>query len=167
MTQPEIKDYLEQLNEILKSIDIKGEICLYGGAVMCLVYNARPSTKDVDAIFEPVPKLRAAIEKVAHANNLDEDWLNDSVKGFVVNHNQQIFFNWPNLKIYIPEPDYLLAMKTLASRVDTMDKDDIQFLINKMEITTAEEVFNILEKYYPKQQIKQATQFFIEELFAQ
>jgi len=167
MTKQEIKDYLEQLNERLKSTDIKGEICLYGGAVMCLVYNARPSTKDVDAIFEPVQKLREAISEVAHANNLNEDWLNDSVKGFVVNHNQQIFFNWPNLKIYIPEPDYLLAMKTLASRVDTRDKDDIQFLINKMEITTAEEVFKILEKYYPKEQIKPATQFFIEELFAE
>jgi hypothetical protein len=167
MTKQEIKDYLEQLNERLKSTDIKGEICLYGGAVMCLVYNARPSTKDVDAIFEPVQKLREAIEKVAHVNNLNEDWLNDSVKGFVVNHKQQILFNWPNLKIYIPEPDYLLAMKTLASRVDTLDKDDIQFLINKMEITCAEEVFKILEKYYPKEQIKPATQFFIEELFAE
>ena len=166
MTKQEIKNYLKQLNEILELTDIKGEICLYGGAVMCLVYNARPSTKDVDAIFEPVQKLREAIEEVAHANNLNEDWLNDSVKGFVVNHNQQIFFNWPNLKIYIPEPDYLLAMKTLASRVDTRDKEDIQFLINKMEITTAEEIFKILEKYYPKEQIKPATQFFIEELFA-
>jgi hypothetical protein len=167
MTKQEIKDYLEQLNERLKSTDIKGEICLYGGAVMCLVYNARPSTKDVDAIFEPVQKLREAISEVARANNLNEDWLNDSVKGFVVNHNQQIFFNWPNLKIYIPEPDYLLAMKALASRVDTRDKDDIQFLINKMEITTAKDVFKILEKYYPKEQIKPATQFFIEELFAE
>jgi len=167
MTKQEIKDYLEQLNERLKSTDIKGEICLYGGAVMCLVYNARPSTKDVDAIFEPVQKLREAISEVAHANNLNEDWLNDSVKGFVVNHNQQIFFNWPNLKIYIPEPDYLLAMKILASRVDTRDKEDIQFLINNMEITTAEDVFQILEKYYPKEQIKPATQFFIEELFAE
>ncbi|EDN72794.1 conserved hypothetical protein [Beggiatoa sp. SS] len=83
MTKQEIKNYLEQLNERLESTDIKGEICLYGGAVMCLVYNARPSTKDVDAIFEPVLKLRKAIEEVAHANNLNEDWLNDSVKGFV------------------------------------------------------------------------------------
>jgi len=80
--------------------------------------------------------------------------------------NIQIFFNWPHLKIYIPEPDYLLAMKTLASRVDTRDKEDIQFLINKMGITTAEEIFKILEKYYPKEQIKPVTQFFIEELFA-
>lgn len=53
MTKDEIKNYLIQLDAKLKSIDVKGEICLYGGVVMCLVYNARPSTKDVDAIFEP------------------------------------------------------------------------------------------------------------------
>ncbi|MCK5716846.1 MAG: hypothetical protein KAH77_05095 [Thiomargarita sp.] len=165
MTKQEITHYLEQVNETLKSIDIKGEICLYGGAVMCLVYNARPTTKDVDAIFEPTQKFREVIKKVAQANNLNDDWLNDSVKGFVVNHKQQIFFNWSHLKIYIPEPDYLLAMKTLAARVDTLDNHDIQFLIHKMNIKNAESVFNILEKYYPKQQIKPATQFFIEELF--
>lgn len=165
MTKQEITNYFKQLNEKLESISIKGEICLYGGAVMCLVYNARPSTKDVDAIFEPAQKLREAIVEVAHANNLEEDWLNDAIKGFVVKHQQRILFNWSHLKIYIPEPDYLLAMKTLASRVDTKDKEDIQFLLNKIEIKTAEEVFKILEKYYPKEQIKPATQFFIEALF--
>jgi predicted nucleotidyltransferase len=120
MTKQEIENYLEQLNDELESINVKGEICIYGGAVMCLVYNARPSTKDVDAIFEPVAKIREVIQKVAENNNLSEDWLNDSVKGFVVNHNQRILFNWSNLKIYVPKPDYLLAMKTLASRVDTI-----------------------------------------------
>ena len=109
--------------------------------------------------------LTSAQPTRAHANNLEEDWLNDAIKGFVVKHQQRILFNWSHLKIYIPEPDYLLAMKTLASRVDTKDKEDIQFLLNKMEIKTAKEVFKILEKYYPKEQIKPATQFFIEELF--
>jgi hypothetical protein len=33
---------LTELNEELRSINIKGEICLYGGAVMALAYNARP-----------------------------------------------------------------------------------------------------------------------------
>ena len=132
---------------------------------MCLVYNARPSTKDVDAIFEPVAKIREVIQKVAETNNLSEDWLNDSVKGFVVNHNQRILFNWSNLNIYVQKHDYLLAMNTLASRVDTMDKKDVQFLIKKMGIKTAETVFKILEEYYPRKQIKPATQFFIEELF--
>jgi len=69
------------------------------------------------------------------------------------------------LKAYVPEPDYLLAMKTLAARVEGTDKHDIQFLIKLMGLTSAEEVFSILETYYPHQQIKPATQYFLEELF--
>ena len=56
-------------------------------------------------------------------------------------------------------------MKTLAARVDTSDKDDILFLIELLKLRTADEVLAILEKYYPRQQIKPATQFFVEELF--
>lgn len=47
-------------------------------------------------------------------HHLREDWLNDAVKGFVVQHPQRIFLDAPHLKVYVPEPDYLLAMKTLA-----------------------------------------------------
>jgi hypothetical protein len=67
--------------------------------------------------------------------------------------------------VYIPDADYLLAMKVLAARVDTMDKKDIQFLIHEMGIQSAAEVFSILEAYYPKNRIKPVTQFFVEELF--
>lgn len=63
----------------------------------------------------------------------------------------------------MPEPDYLLAMKTLAARVEGTDKQDIP--IKLMGLTSAEEVFSILETYYPHQQIKPATQYFVEELF--
>ena len=55
----------------------------------------------------------------------------------------------------------------MAIRVDSTDKQDIKFLIRFMEIQSAQEVFNILEKYYPRNQIKPAAQFFIEELFGQ
>ncbi|MFH1379161.1 MAG: DUF6036 family nucleotidyltransferase [bacterium] len=165
MDKHEIKLYIEELNNELKRMDVKGELCLYGGAVMCLVFDARPSTKDVDAIFKPVQQMRLAAKYVAENNNLHEHWLNDAVKGFIVNHTQQILFDLSNLKIYTAEPDYLLAMKTLAARIDTTDKQDIQFLIEHMGIKTAEEVFSILEKYYPHQKIKPAAQYFIEEIF--
>jgi hypothetical protein len=92
---------------------------------------------------------------------------NDAVKGFVVEHPQRVLFNLPALKVYAPEPDYLLAMKTLASRVEITDKQDILFLIDLLDLKTADEVFAILEQYYPRQQIKPATQFFVEELFEQ
>lgn len=44
MTADEITKYLTELNNELRLMNIKGEVCLYGGAVMCLVYDARPAT---------------------------------------------------------------------------------------------------------------------------
>jgi hypothetical protein len=163
----EIKQYLGELNDELRAIDVKGEICLYGGAVMCLVYDARPATKDVDAVFKPTREIREAAGRVAAAHNLKSDWLNDAVKGFVVSHPQRVLFDFSNLKIYVPPPDYLLAMKSLAARVDTEDVPDVKLLIDRLGLRKPEEVFAILEKYYPRQQIKPATQYFIEELFDQ
>jgi hypothetical protein len=58
-------------------------------------------------------------------------------------------------------------MKTLSSRVESTDKHDILFLIDLLDLKTADEVFAILEKYYPRRQIKPATRFFMEELFEQ
>lgn len=167
MNTDEIKQYLGELNDELRAIDVKGEICLYGGAVMCLVYDARPATKDVDAIFKPTRQIREAIGQVAAAHNLKSDWLNDAVKGFVVPHPQRILFDFPYLKVYVPEADYLLAMKSLAARVDSEDVPDVKLLIKQLGLRKPEEVFAILEKYYPRQQIKPGTQYFIEELFGQ
>jgi len=164
MTKDQIKTSLEKLSDELLLLDVKGEICLYGGAVMCLVYDARPNTKDVDAVFKPTQQIRAAAKRVAEAFNLKADWLNDAVKGYVVEHSQRILFNFSNLKVFVPEPDYLLAMKTLAARVDATDRQDVQFLIELLGLKSAQEIFAILEKYYPRQRIKPATQFFIEEL---
>jgi len=64
MTAKEIKQYLRELNDEFALQDVKGEICLNKGAVMCLVYKARPATKDFDAIFEPVKFIHQAISKI-------------------------------------------------------------------------------------------------------
>ncbi len=165
MEKAQIEFYLKALNDELCSMNVKGEVCLYGGTVMCLVYDARPSTKDVDAVFKPTKQIREAAQRIARANELKDDWLNDAVKGFVVPHPQRVLVEFPFLKVFVPEPEYLLAMKSLAARAEATDKDDIMFLIKILNIKAPEEVFAILEKYYPKKLIKPATRFFIEELF--
>ena len=167
MDTKQIRQYLEELNDELAALNVKGEVCLYGGAVMCLVYDARPSTKDVDDIFKPVSEMRQAITRVAKRNSLNEDWLNDGIKGFLVPHQQRTFLDLPNLKVYVPEPDYLLAMKAISARVESYDPEDVKLLSNFLGLNTSSEVFAIIEKYYPRNQIKPATQFFIEELFDQ
>lgn len=163
----EIKSYLTELNEELRSMDVKGEICLYGGAVMALVYDARPDTKDVDAIFRPAAQIREAALKVATRHDLEPNWLNDAVKGFLAPHNQRILFDFSNLKIYVPEPDYMLAMKAISARANSLDAVDVKVLIDLLKLKTAGEVLDIVEKYYPREQIKPATQYFIEELFGE
>jgi hypothetical protein len=167
MTAGEIRLYLKELDDELRLKQVKGEVSIYGGAVMCLVYDARPATKDVDAVFKPTSEIRAAIDVIADRHNLSPDWLNDGVKGYIVDHKQRVLFELPNLTVFVPEPDYLLAMKTLSARVDTFDQSDVRLLIEKLELRSPEEVFDIIEKYYPRNHIKPATQYFIEELFEQ
>lgn len=167
MDAKQIKKCLEELDDELQAMSIKGEVCLYGGAVMCLVYEARPATKDVDAVFKPTTEMRQAIERVAERNALRSDWLNDAVKGFLVPHQQTIFLNLPHLKVYVPEPDYLLAMKAISARAESFDPEDVKLLIGLLGLKKPDEVFAVIEKYYPRQQIKPATQYFIEELFEQ
>jgi hypothetical protein len=166
MTAEEIRHYLNELDEELRRSDIKGEISIYGGAVMCLVYDARPATKDVDAVFRPTSEIRRAIQAIAERHGLPDDWLNDGVKGYLVEHEQRIFLDLPNLKVFVPDADYLLAMKTLSARADTFDQADVRLLIKRLGLSSPNEIFSIVEKYYPRHQIKPATQYFIEELFA-
>ena len=73
MTSEEITKYLSELNDELGLANIKGEITIYGGAVMCLVYDARPATKDVDAIFKPASEIRVLVHRIAERNGLPAD----------------------------------------------------------------------------------------------
>ena len=78
-------------NEKLKAKDIQGELGIIGGAVMCLVFKSRVSTKD-------------------------------------------------------------------------MDREDIKFLLNHLNIAEKKEALEIISKYYFKNTIPAKTQFIVEEL---
>ena len=77
MTKQQITKYLKMLNDQLAEMGIKGEICLYGGAAMCLAINARQATKDDDAVFKPEQKIQLAALRIARKHDFPLDWLND------------------------------------------------------------------------------------------
>ncbi len=165
MTAEEIEKYLSEINDELAEKNVIGEICIYGGAAMCLAFKARPATKDVDAIFEPVKTIHGAINKIAVKFGLNEGWLNFAVKIFVVEHNKDILFDFPNLKVYSPTADYLLAMKILAMRAESFDAMDVECLIKHLGLNKSEEALKIVAEYYPKKVIKPETIFQLEEIF--
>jgi hypothetical protein len=161
----EIKKLFIELNEELNTQGEVGEIGIVGGAVMCLVYNARNATRDVDAIFEPVKAIRNAVEKISQKHGLPKDWLNDAAKAYLQdNFKRQEVLSLSNLRVWAPEPRYMLAMKCLSARWDTHDKDDVIFLLKHLKIKSAKEVFDLIENYYPKKIIPAKTQFLIEEV---
>ena len=168
LTAANIKKLLKELNGELADKDIKGEIGLCGGAVMCLVFKARPSTKDIDAIFEPTKEIREAAKRVAKRHALPDDWLNDAAKSyFILNPPRQNVLELSHLRVWAPKVEYMLAMKCVAARFDTADLDDVRFLIVHLNLKKRVEVFDIVEKYYPKKMIPPKTQFVIEELMGE
>ena len=87
LSKHDIEGLFERLNHELARRTITGEVYVVGGAVMCLVFDARASTRDVNAFFHPANEVRTAARTVAGAAGLPEDWLNDAVKGYLSHKN--------------------------------------------------------------------------------
>jgi hypothetical protein len=165
LTANQIRELLTALNEELAAASVVGEVGLCGGAVMCLVFQARQSTKDVDAIFAPAAELRAAAERAAARLNAPADWLNDAAKGFFPGEPpRQEVLRLSHLRVWSPNAEYMLAMKCVAARFDTHDRDDVSFLIRHLDLKSPQEVFDIISRYYPHQLVPPKTQFLVEEL---
>lgn len=167
LAKEKIRELFESLNDRLAENGDTGEVGIVGGTVMCLVFNARVATKDVDAIFKPTALIRKLAAAIAEEHNIDANWLNDGAKAFLTDNFKQVdVLNLSHLRVWAPEPRYMLAMKCLSARWDTLDRKDVQFLIKLLKYKRKEEVFKVIEHYYPKERIPPKTQFFIEEIFA-
>jgi hypothetical protein len=166
---------LASLSDHLGRNGVLGEICLFGGTAMVLAFSARISTKDVDAIFQPTQLIRNLAQRIAEEHNLPHNWLNDGVKGFVSQRHETAVNNlpqFPHLRLTMPVPEYLLAMKCMASRIggtegEQSDIPDIVFLIRHLKLNSAKAVIELVARYYPENQIAIKTQYLIEGLFAE
>jgi hypothetical protein len=165
---------LHRLDELLREKGVIGELCIFGGAAMVLAFDARESTRDVDAIFVPKDDVLKCSIQVADEFDLRWDWINDGVKGFVSNRGEVTTDGMPkfdNLRIMRPTTEYLLAMKCLASRVEDYshqgDKADVITLIRYLGITDAPTVCDLVCKYYKETLLPPKIRYFIEEIIGE
>jgi hypothetical protein len=165
LTTETIRALFVALNDELASRGVLGEVGLCGGAVMCLVFQARNSTKDVDAVFEPTREIREAATVVARDFGIAEDWLNDAAKGFFLSDPpQHDVMELPNLRVWAPAADYMLAMKCVSARFDSHDRGDVEFLVQHLELHSPAAVFEVICRYYPRERVPAKTAFFVEEI---
>lgn len=167
LNQSDIRRLFGLLNEELQHSGTQAELFLAGGAVMCLAYGARPSTRDVDALFRPPAEVRKAAARAAIRAGIDANWLNDGVKGYLSPHGDfASFLELDHLRVMVAQPEYLLAMKCLAMRIgpEFHDEDDIRYLLRLLNIREYGTAVSVLEKYYPLENFPQKTLYALAEL---
>lgn len=157
------------------------EIAIYGGSAILLTLDSRPATRDVDAIFEKDKDfVRRVAAEMAEDFGWDPDWLNDGVKGWLSHAERdpaakRLIGTYPSeeqtgLRVFVPKPEYLFAMKCLAMRVGGVegseDVEDIIRLATAIGVKSAHDALQLVEAFYPRSRIEPKTQFGLEEIFA-
>ncbi|MHB1871463.1 MAG: hypothetical protein ACYCT1_11510 [Steroidobacteraceae bacterium] len=170
LSQADIRRLFELLNVELRQTDTVGELFLVGGAVMCLAYGARASTRDVDAFFRPPEKVREAAARAAIKAGVDAHWLNDAVKGFMSAQGEFApYLELDHLRVMTAQPQYLLAMKSLAMRIgaEFHDEEDVRFLLRLLDVRSYEQALRIITKYYPLERFPQKALYALGDLLPQ
>lgn len=118
LTKQEIIQALERLGDLAQQQGHSVELLLVDGAAMVLIYDARPSTHDVDVLIPSPPEaqiVRNLARQVAQEYELPIDWLNDEAKGYLVGVSQgEAIFSAPGIVVKSPAIAQLLAMKLSA-----------------------------------------------------
>lgn len=168
LTKGQIGQYLIEMNDRLAAQGARGEVVLCGGAVMALVYDARPSTKDVDALFALTAVIRDIAKAMAEEHGLEQDWFNDAAKGFIdtsrMGFEDVVAFS--HLRVRRPGDEEMLALKLASAREDSMDAEDAVFLMGVVGVESIEQVYGIIERHIPAQRLTPMASFFAQEMFA-
>lgn len=167
LTKADIRRLFALLNAELAVGDVEGEVYVVGGAVMCLALNARDATRDVDAVFKPSTLIREAAVRVAARAAVPANWLNDAVKGYLRPRGEfDPYLDLSNLRVFVAQPSYLLAMKCAAMRLgeEFHDLDDVQYLLRYLNISSATEALDVVTKYFDEAQFPPKTRLALEEL---
>jgi len=165
MRRDEIERYLREVGRYLNAQALTGEILIVDGAYMTLILRQRDTTKDVDAYFSRhAQAIRQAAAQVAGDNGLPQDWLNDAVKGFLYTQPEnRLWADFPGLRVYVPDPAYVFAMKAVAGRPE--DVPDLLALSAELGLRSATDALAIVERYIPERLIAPRVQYLVEDLF--
>ena len=167
LAKADILRLLHALNGELQAAGVKGHVQLAGGAVMCLAFDARSSTRDVDAIFRPSVEVLDAALRVAAKQRVHDTWLNDAVKGYASDRGSfEPFLELSHLKVFCASVEYMLAMKCLAMRIGEgfHDEEDIRYLLRNLGLRHCEDAEAILGRYYSLEEFPESAFITLREL---
>jgi len=132
------------------------DLAVYGGSALMLASNFRVATEDVDAVVDGDQRIIARfVEDIARQRGWPRDWLSPQVDSLQEHH--ALFRAYPSeqepgLRVFVPSPEYMLAMKFMAMRLDpTGAKSDLTDILNLLDVvglTTPEDAIDFAAAFY-------------------
>ena len=166
----ELAQRLASLNDELSAAGVEAELCLVGGAVVTLAFDASPGTRRVTAMFAPTEAVTRAAARVAADRGLGPTWLSEAARGYVapVPDDPSPFVELSHLRVFAAQPTYAFAMKCAALRVDSepRDFDDLRYLLRFMNVHSAEDAQRLLRPYFNERQLPEDIEETLEGLLA-
>jgi len=168
MQAHEIETYLADLGQQLRQMGVTQSVrlLLIGGAFMLTQLHSRRATNDVDVLLVDVDDpatsplyqtFKAAVRVVASRNQLPVSWMNDLLGDFLRDRTRvpqgTLWRTYTVLKVYVPEAEYILALKLLAGR--PKDLGDIQLLCRKLQVGTRIQAQQLVDRYIPDRHVQQ------------
>ncbi len=160
------------LKELDKQVTDNFRIVIVGGAAMIIHFGSTRATRDVDAIVEGdnLREIKNASKIVAETFHLNDDWLNDSVKGFASilppdfqKRITKLELDLKNLEIFVLGIAEQMIMKIVALR--EQDLEDIEVLLPQM---TEDDKLTVIKNMHHINNIRpdwaQKVKYFLEEL---
>jgi len=150
-TSERITDALIELGRRLHDQGHRGDLYIFGGRAMALAFDRTRVTRDIDAVFAPKMVIYDVARAMAEEyEDLDEGWLNDAVKGFLSQSEDDdatVLMEEIGIRVLVASPRRLLAMKVFAARADR-DRDDILSLCSHLGISSIQEVLDLTSGLY-------------------
>lgn len=145
----DLRHFFEELSIEFEKRSEPASLFVVGGAAMALLYDAERLTRDLDSVFFPAPAVREVAAIIADKHGLDEDWINDGVKGFLPSlpDEGEIVFETPWLRVRVASAPYMLAMKLYSGRAES-DLHDAVTLWRRVGFTSVDDGLALLEDAY-------------------
>jgi hypothetical protein len=168
LTRDVIERAFDAMGQMAAERGLVVEIAVYGGSCLVLASDIRNASGDVDAVFmTDASVLRRLTDDVARRMGLTLDWINEAVRRMAPpignpEPNLLPFGEYPRssdsavgLRVFLPTPTYMLAMKILVDRAaEETDKvqsdlDDAVALMKVTRISTRQALVDLFKECYP------------------
>jgi len=162
-----ITELLAELGRRCAALGLSVDMVVVGGGAIALAYSGDRATRDIDAIFEPKMRVYEVAHLMAEELELPRDWLNDGVKGLLPDFEDRghhVTVESEGIRVLVPSPGYLFAMKAVSARIG-VDDDDVRLLGRRIGVTTADEAFEAVERFYRRDRISAKAGFYLQAIF--